>query len=259
MLLAHLSGVRSDRQIPSPYPEVQGKTLDPEAFMETIVKEYAKKIYNYAFRMTGCPEDAEDLTQETFFRAYRSLRSFRGECSVSTWIFRIAANLCTDQYRRNRKRPLSIDSPVMYEDDQLKYEIPDESPSPADIAENIELRNTIMCAIERLPEEQKKVVLLRDVYELKYEEVAFCLGIPVGTVKSRLHRARLLLRMYLTGLFGPEEFGPKPTNRLSPSDLPLYDGVSRDKFLNSLEERQRKGRNIINNVTGRKGLGLVGA
>ncbi|HHY38001.1 MAG TPA: sigma-70 family RNA polymerase sigma factor [Clostridia bacterium] len=258
MPLAYSSGARSDRQIPSLLPEFQGKTLDPEAFMEIIVKVYEKKIYNYAYRMTGCPEDAEDLTQETFFRAYRSLRSFRGECSVSTWIFRIAANLCTDQYRRNRKRPLCIDSPVLYEDDRLKYEIPDKSPSPADIAENIELRNAIMGAIERLPEEQKKVVLLRDVYGLKYEEVAFCLGIPVGTVKSRLNRARLLLRTYLAGLITPEELNPKPENRPPSNDLPLLDGT-RDKFLNSLEERQRKGRNIINNVTGQRSLRLAEA
>lgn len=254
MTAAHSPDVRPDRHISPTLLKGGGTTKDPEAFIKTVVEVYGKKVYNYAYRMTGSPEDAEDLTQETFFRAYRSLRSFRGECSISTWIFRIAANLCTDQYRRNRKRPVSIDSPVFYENDQLKYEIPDQSPSPAEIAESLEVRSAIMSAIKRLPEDQRKVVLLRDVYGFKYEEVAFCLGIPVGTVKSRLNRARLLLRVYLSGLTRPDESNPESAN-----GFPACNRVPHDKFLNSLKERQGKGRNIINNVTGRRGLRLAGA
>jgi RNA polymerase sigma-70 factor (ECF subfamily) len=173
---------------------------DPEVFMESVVGDYGKKIYNFAYRMTGNPQDAEDMVQETFLRVYRSLDSFRGECNFSTWIYRIAANLCTDKFRRMRKRPLSIDFPINNEDDRLRYEIPDDSPSPAEMAEMSELKECIMQAINNLPEDQRSVAILRDVQGLKYEEVAYCLAIPVGTVKSRLNRARLTLRTELSGV-----------------------------------------------------------
>jgi RNA polymerase sigma-70 factor (ECF subfamily) len=124
---------------------------DPEVFMESVVGDYGKKIYNFAYRMTGNPQDAEDMVQETFLRVYRSLDSFRGECNFSTWIYRIAANLCTDKFRRMRKRPLSIDFPINNEDDRLRYEIPDDSPSPAEMAEMSELKECIMQAINNLP------------------------------------------------------------------------------------------------------------
>jgi RNA polymerase sigma-70 factor (ECF subfamily) len=175
---------------------------DVTAFNE-IVARYKGKIYNYVYRMTGNAEDAEDLTQEVFVRMYTNIRSFRADASLSTWLFRIAGNLCVDAFRRNKKtRALvrSLDAPVAGEDDEgigATRDVPDLANAPETLFSRKELGAHIQAALQKLPPKLRSAVILHDVEGLAYEEIAATEGIPLGTVKSRIFNGRVALREHL--------------------------------------------------------------
>jgi RNA polymerase sigma-70 factor (ECF subfamily) len=175
---------------------LQGDTI---AF-EQLVIQYQNKIYALSYRYMGNEEDAYDMTQEAFLKAYRSLRTFKGDSSFGTWMYRVATNVCLDELRRRKRRiiSLSLDEPLATNDgDELEKEIPDKSLTPDIIYEQKEFSDYIQNLLNEMKPEHKSVIILRDIMELSYEEIAGVLNCSLGTVKSRLSRARNVLRKKL--------------------------------------------------------------
>lgn len=172
---------------------LQGDTV---AF-EELVLEYQNKIYALSYRYMGNEEDAYDMTQEAFLKAYRSLRSFKGDSSFGTWLYRVASNVCLDELRRRKRRVIafSLDEPLATrEGDELEKEIKDTALTPDLVYENKELGTYIQNLLDQMKPEHKSAIVLRDVMDLTYEEMAEVLDCSIGTVKSRLSRARTAFR-----------------------------------------------------------------
>lgn len=171
---------------------------DTEAF-EELVFQYQNKIYALAYRYMGNEEDAYDMAQEAFLKAYRSLRTFKGDSSFGTWLYKVATNVCLDELRRRKRRitPLSLDEPLATDEGEVEKEIPDSSPTADIIYEQKEFSKYIQNCLDQMKPEHKTVIVLRDVMELSYEEIAEILNCSLGTVKSRLSRARNALRKKL--------------------------------------------------------------
>ncbi|MEN3001664.1 MAG: sigma-70 family RNA polymerase sigma factor [Armatimonadota bacterium] len=173
----------------------RAQAQDDTAF-DQIVRLYADRIYNYVRRMVGNPQDAEDITQEVFLRAYQGLSQFDGRASFSTWLFRIATNLCIDHKRRQSRRVQTI--PYHHDEtdeEEGDWEFPDTAqPSAIEQLLTKELQEVVERAIDALSPKLKTVLLLYDVEGLSYEQIAEALGIPMGTVKSRLFAAREQIR-----------------------------------------------------------------
>ena len=170
---------------------------DRTAFNE-IVLRYKSRIYNYVYRMIRSATDAEDLTQETFIRAYTSIHTFQSRASLNTWLFRIATNLCVDYARKAKTHPVAQSLDIPEEEAQgSQREIPSLVYDPQRLLLNQELGKRLEEAMRSLPERHRIVVLLYDLEGLSYEEIAQIVGAPLGTVKSRLYHARLQLREML--------------------------------------------------------------
>ena len=162
---------------------------------EELVRQYEKRVYAVALRSSGSPEDAADITQEVFLRAWRSIESFRGDSGFSTWLFRITMNLCVDHARHKNAQPQT--QPLVVGEEDAERPIPDTAPTPEEHLENSELGRELAAALDEVSEEHRRIVLLRDVSGLSYTEIAEVLEISEGTVKSRLSRARIALRKVL--------------------------------------------------------------
>lgn len=171
------------------------KGHDLTAFDE-IVERYQHKIYRYVKGLVGNETDAEDITQEVFLKALNSLHGFREESSLQTWLFRIATNLCRDTLRRLQRERGWISLWRNADDDETESEIdlPDTRGDPERLLLQQELSKVLYSAIEHLPVAMRQVVILHDMESPSYEEIAQSLGVPVGTVKSRLFHARARLR-----------------------------------------------------------------
>jgi RNA polymerase sigma-70 factor, ECF subfamily len=169
---------------------------DLHAFNQLVI-EYQALAYNVAYRILGDTDSAADATQDSFLKAYRSINNYRGG-SFRAWLLRVLTNTCYDQLRARRRRPArSLDDGDGVAEWATFLEDPGER--PADHAERRELGQLIQRAIRALPLDQRTVVLLADVEGLSYEEIAAATGMPIGTVKSRLSRARAHLRDFLLG------------------------------------------------------------
>lgn len=165
---------------------------DMGAFTE-LVQLYKDRLFNFIFRMVHSREEAEDLLQEVFLRVYKSLATYSPQYQFSTWIYRIAQNLCIDHLRRRRLPSFSVDAPVG-EDDDLVMEVPDESMSPEALFESADLRHEVEEAIASLPPRYRSVIILRHIQGLTYEEISRITDLPVNTVKTHIFRARRILR-----------------------------------------------------------------
>ena len=168
----------------------------PQAF-DRLVQEHYALVYNTAYRMLGSPDLAEDATVEAFTRAYRSLDRFRGEAAFSTWLYRIVTNVCLDQLRVAGPPTLSLEE-GFGEGGAQQREIPDDRLGPTQVAEQRERQRLVHRALQQLSEEHRAVLVLYDLNGFSYEEVALILRVPVGTIKSRLNRARHALKQELT-------------------------------------------------------------
>ena len=180
----------------------RAKAGDRPAFGQ-LVEVYQDKIYGYVSRMLGDPDEAEDVAQETFVRAYRSLPHFRGAASFHTWLYRIASNLAIDIARRNRRQStgdFSLDEPLESEEGDYEREIADESGSPEQLTQRREMQELVRQAVAELPEKLRAVVVLYELQGESYEDIAEILGCPLGTVKSRLFNARSQLKDMLEQL-----------------------------------------------------------
>jgi RNA polymerase sigma-70 factor (ECF subfamily) len=161
------------------------------------MKKYKGPLQNLIYRMVSDKNEIEDLIQEVFIKAFNSLKNYNQEYAFSTWIYRIAINNTIDYLRKKKIETFSIDSEGDDDEDRPKFEIPDTSYS-ADANIILEQRQQIINdAINSLPEKYKKVIELRHKEELSYEEISEILGLPIGTVKAHLFRARELLNKYL--------------------------------------------------------------
>lgn len=167
---------------------------DNDAF-GLLVEKYQTKVYNLALRMSGSEDDAFDLAQESFIRAWRSLGSFQFESSFSTWLFRLSSNICLD-YIRARKRRAAVSLTVLGEEDdaETQLDLPDPSMTPEEAVLAAEEKELLVRALNSLPADQRQIITLRAINDLSYTEIAEILGIQEGTVKSRLSRARAMLR-----------------------------------------------------------------
>ncbi len=163
---------------------------DPSAF-DSLVSSHYRGVYNMVYQMMGNPEDASDLTQETFVRAYTRLETFDLGRPFAAWVRRIATNLCIDTLRKRRNPVLSLDQQA-----EAGFEPTDTNPanSPAEQLEATEEAVRVMAAVQQLPEKQRAVVVLRHVEGMTLEEIARCLRMPLGTVKVNLFRARQTVR-----------------------------------------------------------------
>jgi RNA polymerase sigma-70 factor (ECF subfamily) len=175
------------------------KLTETRAF-EGLMQATYRKVYNLAYRLSGNRSDAEDLTQEAFFRAYRSFDSYQGDKPFENWVLRIVGRLFLDllRYRRRRVSTVSYDAPLQRdggEDDLFFEKAGSETPETALMA--TELDPALESAIKQLPADQRMVVWLADVEGLSYKEIASLIGAPIGTVRSRLHRTHKALKQKL--------------------------------------------------------------
>ncbi len=167
-----------------------------------LVLTYQNLAFNLAYRMLGDEAQAEDATQTAFLSAYRSLASYRGG-SFKAWVLRMVTNACYDELRRRQRHPTTPLEPETDEEEEMESPrwLADDGPSPEESVERAELEQAIQRCLEELPDDFRSVVVLVDVQGLDYEEVSVAVGKPLGTIKSRLARARQKLRGCLQGFW----------------------------------------------------------
>ncbi|HEY0866665.1 MAG TPA: sigma-70 family RNA polymerase sigma factor [Fimbriimonas sp.] len=173
---------------------------DERRFNELMEETY-KKVFNMAYRLSGNRSDAEDLTQEAFYRAYRSFADYEGDRPFENWIFRIVTRLFLDLLRNRRRRvkAVSYDSPLPNQggDESLYFDMPDEAPNPEQRMLENSFSEDLQKAMNSLSPEQRLLVTLADIEGMPYKDIADMLDKPVGTIRSRLHRTHKLLRARL--------------------------------------------------------------
>lgn len=166
---------------------------DQKAYTD-IVARFREQIYHFIYRMVKDKAQAEDLTQETFIKAFRALASFNSNYAFSTWLYKIAANNCIDHFRKKKLATTSIDTPIKAKDGDLHRDFPDQDQGPESELISKEQTNQIQSAIDSLPAKYKEAILLRHSQDKSYEEISEELDIPLGTVKVRIFRAREMLK-----------------------------------------------------------------
>jgi RNA polymerase sigma-70 factor (ECF subfamily) len=171
-----------------------------QAAWETIVRQYRRKVFNTAYKFVGRHEQAEDLTQEIFLKIFKSLDTFDSRANFQTWLISVSRNLCIDHYRRVRKERETIDHQVdANELSPLSHE-----PSPMAGLERRDRVSLLRHAMAKLPDTLRTAVLMRDIQEMSYQEIADTLRLPEGTVKSRINRGRTELARHVKRLGGPD-------------------------------------------------------
>jgi len=168
------------------------------ASFEKLVLENQTKVYNLALRMVGSEQDAYDMSQEAFIKAYNSIALFRGDSRFSVWLYRLTTNVCLDFLRSEGRRSHGSLTYISEEDDEKELEIPDDRFSPETLTEKKQLREAVNKGLMSLPKDYRAILLLREIDGLSYEEIAEALSLEEGTVKSRLFRARKRLCAILT-------------------------------------------------------------
>jgi len=176
----------------APRTRIEPPTPEQTAFLERAMTQYGKATYNFAYRLTGNESDARDLAQDAFIRVYKAWRSFQPGTSFLSWIYRIVTNLYRDELRR-RKGRFQEEIP----EDNAPQEFAGQRPlavTPIEDYVERQLSEPLSLALAQLSAEQRQVVVLADIEEYSYQEIAEIMGCSIGTVRSRLHRARALLR-----------------------------------------------------------------
>ena len=162
---------------------------------ESLLTRHSRKIYNLCYRFTGRPSEAEELTQEIFIKVFQTLKTYdQAQGTFSTWLTRVARNHLVDHYRRTKRDRAT--SSLDEEPGQLESQ-PSPGASPAEGVESREQREFLQQGLDKLSPDLREAVILRDLHDLDYDEIARVLGVPQGTVKSRIHRGRLAMRALL--------------------------------------------------------------
>lgn len=185
-----------------------------QAAFEELVRLYEKRVLALTQRMCRNQEDAAEAAQEAFLAAWQGLKNFRGDSSFSTWLYRLASNACVDLLRREGKRQAA----VSLDDGELNLDVPSPLSSPQEEAERRELREQIEEGLRALPPEYRAVLVLREMQQLRYDEIAQALALDVGTVKSRISRGRKKLRSFL--LEQGNFFSPPPSKETGKEGRP---------------------------------------
>jgi RNA polymerase sigma-70 factor, ECF subfamily len=176
-----------DAQVPFELAPVSPSPPDPDAFI-AMIRQYDRPLRSLVFRLMGGRDAMDDVLQDVYLRAYRALPTFRGDATAGTWLYRIAYNVCIDELRRRQRRPgIGLDEVA---------EEPDPAIDPSDLAA---LRGDVAEALAQLPVDQRAAVLLVDAHGFDYVRAGEILGVPSGTVGSRVSRARVTLRLALGG------------------------------------------------------------
>ena len=157
---------------------------------ETLVLENQTAVYNLALKMTKNEQDALDISQEAFIKAYSNLGGFRGESKFSVWLYRLTYNLCLDFLRKQKRFPVSSITYIDEDGESRELEIPDFDSSPEEMLQRTETRLIVHEAVCLLPDDQRQIFVMREYSGMAYEDIAESLSISIGTVKSRLSRAR---------------------------------------------------------------------
>ncbi|MFB3062219.1 MAG: RNA polymerase sigma factor [Candidatus Binatia bacterium] len=177
--------------------KVQGG--DADAF-ETLVRRHEKKIFNLLYRWLGDYDDAADVAQEVFLAAFRAIKRFRGDSSFATWLYRIGVN-----HAKNRQKSLQV-ARQRQQAKEVSDALGDPTSDPAEGVEQRERHDLVQRGLSELDADDALLILLHDLQEVRYEEISETLDIPLGTVKSRLHRARQALRAKLAPYFGRKKW-----------------------------------------------------
>jgi RNA polymerase sigma-70 factor (ECF subfamily) len=199
----------------------QSQQGDPAAFAE-LYRRYYRRLYHTLHRLLRNREDAEDVLQSTFLNAWRSIGCFKGESELFTWLYRIAINLAISHHRRrlsNREKSLGE-----WNEEQPVYDPPAMVPHPSTGLETQEALERLWHALQRLSEDHRIIICLKDIEEMSYEDIAQTLAIPIGTVRSRLHRARAELAELLGVTPKPPAAILTPQNRTPSAHAPT-DGI----------------------------------
>jgi RNA polymerase sigma-70 factor (ECF subfamily) len=208
---------------------------DQAAYAE-LVSRYHGEVYHLALRSLRLREDAEDLTQEAFIRAYRALDSFDTARPFGAWIYAITARLCIDFHRRRRVRVVSLTRPEPGSaDEEHEWELPDPGEGPAEEFARGETAEELSRLIDLLPHDYRIAILLRHAHDLAYEEIAKALDTPLGTIKARIHRARAQLRAWLEGT----ELAPT-----SLDETAFEESTGPETAPEEAKEGKKKGRNL---------------
>ena len=166
-----------------------------QAAFDILIRAYEKRVYNLAYRLSGSYDDANDISVDAFIRIYQAIKLFRGEANFSTWLFRIVTNIYLDRRKRSRnKQHLSLEEYIELEENSVSRQIESPDPTPDRVAESRERSDTLQTVINSLPDYQRAMIVLYHTEGKSYEEIAAIMALPLGTVKSRLNRARLVLR-----------------------------------------------------------------
>lgn len=172
---------------------IKARQGDVLAF-EELTSSYYTKVYNICYRMLNNSEDAGEQAQEAFIKAFRYIKDFKGNCSISTWLYRIATNVCLDYLRKNKNRKTVSLEQNTYEDIKIKDTLISDIPGPEKVAELNAQKEAIKNAMSKMNEKNRIIIILRDFMGLSYDQIAETIDAPVGTVKSRISRARSELR-----------------------------------------------------------------
>jgi len=168
------------------------KKGDLSAFDE-LIRRYEKPVYSFAYRMAGNYDDANDIAAEALVKVFNAIGTFRGDSNFSTWLYRIVTNIYLDHRKRGHK-DMSLDEYLDLDEGSVPRQIVDTAPTPSEEVEIHARNDALLHAISELPEYQRMMVLLFHTQGLSYEEISEIMSLPIGTVKSRLNRARLALR-----------------------------------------------------------------
>lgn len=180
---------------------------------DQLVSKHRQRAYQYAFRLTRDPEEAADVVAESFIRMFKALDNFKGDSAFTTWMYRIATNCFLDIRKKKRSKPaVSLEATVQTNDGEVTYQFEDHSASPHEEAERSEAMSAVQQAVEQLPDYQRAIIIMYHAEMQSYEEIAAALKLPIGTVKSRLNRARLSLR----NLLEPVGLNPSKVPSLQP-------------------------------------------
>lgn len=172
------------------------KKGDRNAFNELVLM-HQNRIMNIAFGMLSNTDDAADAAQEVFIKVFRNIGGFKEQSSFSTWIYRVTVNVCNDILRKNsRHKTVSLN--MHFDDEEHEFDIKDTSMTPDELVHTAEIQNEVRYAVSKLKPEYKAVITLYDIEGLPYDKISEILKIPMGTVKSRLSRARTALKKELT-------------------------------------------------------------
>jgi RNA polymerase sigma-70 factor (ECF subfamily) len=173
-------------------------------YFEELIKKHEKPVFNFLFRFLGNYHDAEEVAQEVFLAAYRSISQFRGESRFSTWLYRIAINQAKNKKKNlnlSLQRNISIDPLANDSGDNPVLQVPNPGPDPENQQNQKDIQRIVQKEIHLLNPDETAIILLNDFEERSYDEISKLLDIPVGTVKSRLHRARMVLKRRLEPYF----------------------------------------------------------